>query len=142
VGRKLSKPSLKNYLSTGKVIIEEKQEVGTVSKEADNKENTEEKTFKANKLLGLFSPEDQSIWEPVFTAGAEIVNEKVNLIELRNFFRTMDRVRFTLYILENEKTAMRTIRSGVQIREPFLLFLLWDDTGIASLYTTEENLIL
>ena len=138
MSRRLSKPSLKNYLSTGKVMVEEPQGVKAVVDE----KNTDEKVINADKLLGLFSPDDLDTWEPVFKAGAGIEKEKIDLVELRNFFRTMDRTRFTLYILENEKTAMRIIRSGVQIREPFLLFLLWDDTGIASVYTSEENSIL
>ena len=142
MSRKLSKPSLKNYLSTGKVMIEESREVCDTSKTVVDKENTEEKVVNTEKLLGLFSPEDLYTWEPVFKAGAEIKKEKTDLVELRNFFRTMDRARFTLYILENEKTAMRLIRSGVQIREPFLLFLLWDDIGVASIYISEESLIL
>ena len=139
MSRKLSKPSLKNYLSTGKVIIEEPQEVRDTSKTAADKEAAEGKAVNADKLLGLFSEEDLVTWEPVFKAGAEIEKGKTDLVELRNFFRTMDRTRFTLYILENEKITMRLIRSGVQIREPFLLFLLWDDIGVASIYISEEK---
>ena len=144
MSRKLSKPSLKNYLSTGKVMTEESQEVVTAPEETEtaNIENTVNKAVNIDKLLGMFSPEDISTWSPVFEVGPEIRVEKMDIVELRNFFRTMDRARFTLYILENEKTTMRTIRSGVQIREPFLLFLLWDDTGVVSLYITDESLIL
>ena len=142
MSRKLSKPSLKNYLSTGKVIIEESQEVSDTSKATVSEENTGEKILITDKLLGFFSPDDLNIWGPVFRAGAEITIKKINIVELRDFFRTMDRVRFTLYILENEKTTMRIVRSSVQIREPFLLFLLWDDIGVASVYISEENLII
>ena len=144
MSRKLSKPSLKNYLSTGKVMTEESQEVVTAPEETEtaNIENTVNKAVNIDKLLRMFSPEDISTWSPVFEVGPEIRVEKMDIVELRNFFRTMDRARFTLYILENEKTTMRTIRSGVQIREPFLLFLLWDDTGVVSLYITDESLIL
>ena len=142
MGRKLSKPSLKNYLSTGKVIIEESQEACDVSKIAVNKESADEKIINTDKLLGLFSLDDFNTWEPIIRAGAQIIREKTDLVLLRDFFRTMDRSRMTLYILESEKTAMRVIRSGVQIREPFLLFLLWDDMGVASLYISEENIIL
>ena len=138
MSRKSSKPSLKNYLSTGKVIIEKSDN----SKANVNEEKTDEKVINTDKLLELFSPEDSSTWKSVFMSGAEIKKEKMDLIELRNLFRTMDRARFTLYMLENEKCAMRVIRSGVQIREPFLLFLLWDDTGVASVYISEENTIL
>ena len=141
MSRKLSKPSLKNYLSTGKVIIEEPQEAREAPKVAADKGADEEKGVNADKLLGLFSDEDLATWEPVFKAGAEIKEEKTDLVELRNFFRTMDRVRFTLYILESEKAAMRIIRSGVQIREPFLLFLLWDDIGVASIYSGENPVL-
>lgn len=142
MGRKLSKPSLKNYLSTGKVIIEESQEACDVSKIAVNKESADEKIINTDKLLGLFSLDDFNTWEPIIRAGAQIIREKTDLVLLRDFFRTMDRSRMTLYILESEKTAMRVIRSGVQIREPFLLFLLWDDMGVASLYISEENILL
>jgi hypothetical protein len=141
VSRKLSKPSLKNYLSTGKVVIEESHRTSDDSSTgADINDNG--KVIDADKLLEIFSPEDIDTWGPVFKAGAEIKKVKIDLVELREFFRTMDRVRFTLYILENEKTTMRIVRSGVQIREPYLLFLLWDDTGVASIYISEEKLIL
>ncbi|MCL1941278.1 MAG: hypothetical protein FWG09_04985 [Synergistaceae bacterium] len=141
MSRKLSKPSLKNYLSTGKVVIEEPQEVHEAPKAAAEKKTGEGKGVNADKLLGFFSEEDLATWEPVFKAGAEIKKEKLDLVGLRNFFRTMDRVRFTLYILESEKAAMRIIRSGVQIREPFLLFLLWDDIGVASIYSGENPVL-
>jgi hypothetical protein len=141
VSRKLSRPSLKNYLSTGKVIIEGSHEACDTSKaEVDKGEKIiDEKAISPDKLLELFSPEDLNIWEPVFKAGAKINREKTDFVELRNFFRTMDRAKFTLYILENEKVKMRTVRSGVQIREPFILFLLWDDAGIASVYISDEK---
>ena len=141
MSRKLSKPSLKNYLSTGKVTIEGSQEVCDAPKATVNEENTEEKVVNTNKLLGLFSSEDLNTWGPIFKSGAEIKSEKADLGELRVFFRTMDRVRFTLYILEREKSVMRIIKSGAQIREPFLLFLLWDDTGVVSMYVSEEQQI-
>jgi hypothetical protein len=137
----LSKPSLRNYLSTGKVIIETPEETVVASNTA-SAENSNAKAINADKLIELFSLEDSNTWEPVFKAGARIKTEKTDLVELRNFFRTMDRVRFTLYILENEKSTMRIIRSGVQIREPFILFLLWDDMGAASVYISEDKPIL
>jgi hypothetical protein len=138
VSRKLSKPSLKNYLSTGKVVIEESYEVCDASGINAN-ENTDEKVINADKLVELFSTEDSNIWGPVFKAGAVIKREEIDLVELRNFFRTMDRVRFTLYILENEKASLRIIRSSVRIRDPYLLFLLWDDSGVASVYISKEK---
>ena len=138
VSRKLSKPSLKNYLSTGKVIIEGSHEASDASKANVDKENADERV-NIDKLLELFSPEDLVTWEPIFKAGAKIKRVKSDLAELRNYFRTMDRTRFTLYILESEKTEMRTIRSGVHIKEPFLLFLLWDDTGAATVYVIDDK---
>ena len=137
MSRKSSKPSLKNYLSTGKVIIEK-----DASKADVNEENADDKVINAEMLLELFSPEDSNTWEPVFKSGAEIKREQVDLAKLRDFFRTMDRARFTLYMLQDEKTTMRIIRTGVQIREPFLLLLLWDDTGVASIYIPDSNSIL
>jgi hypothetical protein len=152
VSRKLSRPSLKNYLSTGKVSTEESCEILDASKtdvdiscdisKINVDKNTDEKVINTDKLIELFSPEDSNIWETVFKAGAKIKKEKIDLVELRNFFRIMDRVRFTLFILESEKTKMRSIRSSVQIREPFLLFLLWDDTGVATVYASEEIISL
>ncbi|MCL2767507.1 MAG: hypothetical protein FWE49_02090, partial [Synergistaceae bacterium] len=100
MGRKLSKPSLKNYLSTGKVLIEESQEACDVSKIAVNKESADEKIINTDKLLGLFSLDDFNTWEPIIRAGAQIIREKTDLVLLRDFFRTMDRSRMTLYILE------------------------------------------
>ena len=137
MSRKSSKPSLKNYLSTGKVIIEK-----DTSKADVNEENTDENVMSAEMLLELFSPEDSNTWKSIFESGAEIKREQVDLVKLRDFFRTMDRARFTLYMLQDEKTTMRIIRTGVQIREPFLLFLLWDDTGVASVYIPESDSIL
>ena len=141
MSRGLSKPSLKDYLSTGKVIIgESNEESDTTIINADI--NSSGKRIDIDKLVELLSTDDSNTWGPIFRAGAEIKNEKTDLSELREFFRTMDRVKFTLYILENVKSNMRIIRSSVQIREPFLLFLLWDDAGVASVYSTGETLIL
>lgn len=136
MSRKISKPSLKNYLSTGKVVIEESHETcGDSGKNVET--DSQGKTISVDELLLLFSEEDLNTWGPVFKAGAEIKKEKLDIIEMRDFFRTMDRVRYTLYVLKNEKTTMSVIRSSVQIREPFLLFLLWDDTGVSSIYLEE-----
>ena len=141
LSRGLSKPSLKDYLSTGKVLIGESLAASNTARINVNL-NSDEKNMSVDKLIGLFSTDDANTWRPVFKAGAEVKNEKADLSELRDFFRTMDRVKFTLYILENEKTNMRIIRSSVQIREPFILFLLWDDAGVASVYISEDTLIL
>jgi len=137
----LLKPSLKDYLSTGKVITGESHEAGDITK-TNISVNSDEKNINADKLVELFSADDSNTWGPIFNAGAEIKYEKADVSELREFYRTMDRIKFTLYILENEKTNMRIIRSSVQIREPFVLFLLWDDAGVASVYIPEESINL
>ena len=141
MSRRVSKPSLKNYLSTGKVLIEEPQETCDPSI-IDVGISAHRKTISADGLLGIFSEEDIYIWGPVFEAGAEIKKDRIDLIEMREFFRTMDRVKFTLFVLKNEKATMQIIRSSVQIREPFILFLLWDDAGIVSIYLSDERLVL
>ena len=138
MSRKASRPSLKNYLTTGKVIIEELSEPSLPS-DIDIDKSTSGDEINAEMILALFSAEDSNTWEPIFKAGAEIKKEKIDLVELRDFFRIMDRARFTLYVLKNEKTAMQIIRSSVQIREPFILFLLWDDTGVASIYINSAS---
>jgi len=119
-------------------MIEGEQEVLAAPKANINKEEADEKE-NINKLLELLSSEDLSTWEPIFKAGAHIKKEKADLVELRNLFITMDRAKYTLYKLENERITMRTVRFGVQIMEPYLLFLLWDDTGVATVYVPKER---
>lgn len=118
-----NRPSLKNFLSTGKVSMSDEvvKETKMISPSFD-------------WLLKLLSPKDLETWEPIFASGAGFKEEKTDIVGLREFFRNMDRIRFTLYALDSEGADMRMIRSGVQIREPYVFFLLWDDDGAATIY--------
>lgn len=127
-----SRPSLKNYLTTGKVIIDEKT--------SDNKEIAAPEPSPIGKnFVDMLTPSDAETWGAILSAGAEIERIPLEITKLREFFRTMDRGRFTLYKLEAPGGVLKIVRSGVQIREPYRLFLMWDDKGIATLHVPNED---
>lgn len=138
-----TRPSLKNFLSTGKVELETEVAPKVVKPpkppkpEKPKKEKKPKPEAPANDfswLLKKLAPDDLAMWEGMLNSGAGFEEKKIDFIQLRDMFRTMDRVQFTLYMLQAEGTPMRTIRSGVQIRDPFEFFLLWDDNGAATVY--------
>jgi hypothetical protein len=74
------------------------------------------------------------MWEPILRSGTEIRQPPFNAPALREDFRVMDRARFTYYILNERNAPLRPVRSSVQIREPFVLLIKWDETGAVDIY--------
>lgn len=147
------RPSLRNFLSTGKVSFEpESVAEKKAKKDAPVKEDNAsivKKTVKSGKksgsvkkklkydfswILEKLAPDDLGTWEMIFNSDATIKEEPLDMVLLREMFRNMDRVKYTLYVLDASGNNMRTIRSGVQIREPFEFFILWDDSGSVTVY--------
>ena len=121
---KKAKPSLKGYLKTGKVCL-----VSPESQKSSSDQDTA-----ALKLLENMTEADRKTWEPIFSAGTKICKSPLEFVSAREDFRTMDRARFTYYILEQKGGPLRPIRSSEQIREPLLLLLKWDEMGTMTLY--------
>lgn len=140
----MGRPSLKNFLATGKVEILEEQIKPEKAKKPEKKPKpAKPKKIKTPEKLDknppaffeLLAPEDLEVWSGIYNSGAEFCDEKFDAMVLREKFREMDRSRFTLYVLLAEKEPLKVVRSGVGIREPFILFLLLDDEGVATIYT-------
>jgi hypothetical protein len=85
-------------------------------------------------FLNMLSESDRGTWEPILRAGTEIVSLPADFVALREEFRTMDRSRFTFYILDSPGTNLRSLRTSVQIRDPMTLLLRWDETGTLTLF--------
>ena len=84
-------------------------------------------------FVDMLCGEDRKTWEKIFTAtGAEFL--PLDFVERREDFRTMDRSRFTLFKLEEAGKPLFHIRTSVQIREPLIALLKWDETGKATIY--------
>ena len=89
---------------------------------------------KISIFLDLLSEFDRRTWEPVLRSGTEIRRPPFNAVSLREDFRLVDRTRFTYYILDERNAPLRPVRTSVQIREPFVLLLKWDETGVLDIY--------
>ena len=55
----------------------------------------------------------------------------------REEFRTLDRSRYTLFLLETPQGTLTPVRTSVRIRDPLAALLLWDETGSAVVYYSE-----
>lgn len=133
-----ARPSLKDYLRTGVVRMEE----GSIS-QADSAATPEDNTSGlgtaetpplSTALLSILSEEDRRTWRPILEAGTEIRHLELDFVSLREEFRTADRNRFTYYLLEGPGELLRPIRTSVQIREPVQFVLKWDEMGTLTLY--------
>ena len=91
------------------------------------------------EFLDLLCEADRHIWEPILQAGTEIHFLPLDLIAMREDFRTMDRNRFTCYLLDKKGDALRPARTSVQIKEPLRLMIKWDEMGILTLYGLETG---
>ncbi|MDR1979842.1 MAG: hypothetical protein LBQ42_13985 [Synergistaceae bacterium] len=120
---KRTRPNLRDYLRTGKVRAE--TEPGESSESAPG----------VDAFLRLLTRHDLEVWRPMLRAGTAIQELPLDFVSLREDFRTMDRTRFTCYILEREGEPLRPVRTSVQIREPLLLALKWDELGTLTLYS-------
>ena len=84
-------------------------------------------------FVDMLCGEDRKTWEKIFAVtGAEFL--PLDFVERREDFRTMDRSRFTLFKLEEAGKPLFHIRTSVQIREPLIALLKWDETGKATIY--------
>jgi hypothetical protein len=84
-------------------------------------------------LLDMLCEEDKKTWEKIL-AEADVEFLPLEFIERREDFRTMDRSRFTLFRLDREGEPLFHVRTSVQIREPLVALLKWDETGRVSVY--------
>lgn len=170
------RPSLKDYLSTGDVVVGEESAAAEAEKEKEKgvkkaaadkpkkaparkkaaPEGEKKPVARAKKaparakkpdvgkaagglsadeagLLEMLAPEDRPMWEKLFAA-AETDFLPLDLVERREDFRTMPRDRFTLFRLEEAGKALFHVRTSVQIREPLVCLIKWDETGKISVF--------
>lgn len=93
----------------------------------------QEPSGELRSFVDMLCGEDRKTWEKIFTAtGAEFL--PLDFVERREDFRTMDRSRFTLFKLEEAGKPLFHVRTSVQIREPLIALLKWDETGKATIY--------
>lgn len=84
-------------------------------------------------FIDMLCGEDRKTWEKIFTVtGAEFL--PLDFVERREDYRTMDRSRFTLFRLDEAGKPLFHVRTSVQIREPLIALLKWDETGKATVY--------
>lgn len=88
----------------------------------------------AEFFLDSLAATDRETWDPILRAGSEIAEFPLDYAAVREDFRTMDRNRFTCYILDQKGAALRPIRTSVQIRGPLELLAKWDELGMLTLY--------
>ncbi|MDR3265463.1 MAG: hypothetical protein LBT15_05565 [Synergistaceae bacterium] len=166
---KRMRPSLKDYLKTGKVSLEPVDPAASPSASSTPPETPVaekvEKTKKASgtkrgknvsavssgslsgdapspigaMFLGMLSEADRGTWDPILRAGTEIASLPADFVALREEFRTADRSRFTFYILDRPGTGLRPLRTSVQIREPMTLLVRWDEMGMLTLFGLDSS---
>ena len=130
---KKKRPSLKDYLRTGKVQMEP-EESPSRPKDAEDEAPASPGKPQGDAFLKVLTPRDLEVWEPILRAGIEIKELPLDYASLRKAFRVTDKVRFTYYILEREAMPLRSIRTSAEIREPLLLVIGWDEMGTLTLY--------
>ena len=89
------------------------------------------------KILELLGDADREQWTPLLTAAAIEERPIGELSARREEFRTLDRNRYTLFLLDTPKGTLTPVRTSVRIREPLAALLLWDETGSAVVYYSE-----
>ena len=87
----------------------------------------------AGSILEMLAREDRLLWEKLFGV-AETEFLPLDLVERREDFRTMPRDRFTLFRLEEPGKPLHHVRTSVQIREPLVCLIKWDETGRISVF--------
>ena len=127
------RPSLKDYLRTGVVRLESDDTPPPSDAPIPSQEDSE--AF----FLSLLSGRDRKTWQPILDAGIVLHSLPLDLIPLREDFRTADKNRFTFYILDKKGEPLRVVRTSVQIRNPFEFLVKWDETGILTLYKPEGS---
>ncbi|GHS94172.1 hypothetical protein AGMMS50276_06220 [Synergistales bacterium] len=148
------RPSLKDYLKTGKVSSEPFRENAQVTPLAQAEpeikpEVTPEATPEAihevkpaikTKLaldkvfLSALSPADRDTWSSMLAAGIDVKPLFLpNIESLREDFLYSDNTRFTFYILNEKGAPLQMVFGESQIQEPFVLVAKWDETGVLSI---------
>ena len=147
------RPSLKDYLTTGKVFVEEVDAAPILSvaetapASAEPSAETmpvvaEQETplppkVSPPRILELLGDADREQWTALLTAAAVEERPIGELSARREEFRTLDRSRYTLFLLDAPKGTLTPVRTSVRIREPLAALLLWDETGSAVVYYSE-----
>ena len=150
------RPSLKDYLTTGKVFVEEVEaapipsgpsvaEIAPAPAEPSAEMTAalaEQETPlppKASppRILELLGDAAREQWTALLTAAAVEERPIGELSARREEFRTLDRSRYTLFLLDAPKGTLTPVRTSVRIREPLAALLLWDETGSAVVYYSE-----
>ena len=144
-GRTIEKKKAAAQSAKTKTSNAEKKKKAATEKNASNAPKTRtrkssESLSPVHEFLALLAEADRKIWEPMLLAGTEIQILPLNFVVLREDFRTMDRNRFTCYILDREGEPLRPIRTSVQIREPLALLLKWDEMGALIIYDPDGRL--
>ena len=116
------KPNLKDYLRTGKVGFS----ANSGQKPASAARNC--------AFLDLLAPSDLRMWESILSAGTAVQVLHLDIASVREDFQTMDRNRFTCYILVKKGEPLCPVHSGSQIQHPLALLLKWDETGVLIVY--------
>ena len=114
------KPSLKDYLRTGKRGVAEPEQ--------------KQEPARSNAFLDLLAPPDLGMWESMLDAGTTVQVLRLDAASIREDFQTMDGDRFTCYTLAKKGDPLRPVRSGSQINDPLALLLKWDETGMLTVY--------
>ncbi len=140
------RPSLKDYLTTGKVFVEDlphaPDPVDIAPLPAEPSAETaavaaEPETPLPPRILEILRDADREQWTPLLTAAAVEERPIGELSARREEFRTLDRSRYTLFLLETPQGTLTPVRTSVRIREPLAALLLWDETGSAVVYYSE-----
>jgi hypothetical protein len=148
------RPSLKDYLKTGKISVEPFKENAQADPIAqakpeirqDIKQETKpdikqeikqaaKTSFALDKVfLSVLSPLDRDTWSLILTAGVEVKPLFLSTVDsLRDDFLASDNTRFTFYILHEKGAPLQMVFGESQISEPFVLVSKWDETGVLSI---------
>ena len=115
------KPSLKDYLKTGKRVMAE----------SELKPMT---AARSSAFLDLLAPSDLKMWETMLGAGTTVQLLPFNAVSIKEDFRTMDGDRFTCYTLAKKGENLCPVRTDSQIHDSLVLLLKWDETGVLTVY--------
>jgi hypothetical protein len=135
------RPSLKDYLKTGEVRTgkETPPEPSLGETRTDAGEPAPSPLSHPPALLELLAPSDRQMWGPILHAGTETQVLPLDPASLREDFRTMDRSRYTYYVLEQKGKPLQPVRTEAQIRGSLALVLKWDEVGSLTLYDPDRG---
>ncbi len=134
--RKTRSSAAKTGASKKKTPVADESAGPTTGEDPSPDEGTaaqQESSGELRSFVDMLCGEDRKTWEKIFAVtGAEFL--PLDFVERREDFRTMDRSRFTLFKLEEAGKPLFHVRTSVQIREPLIALLKWDETGKATVY--------